>query len=69
INVEINNSAYIVFFIAYLFISLKYPFLENFDVIDYLVVFLINISMSILLARKFINKQVKKTLYTTLRAE
>jgi len=61
--------AYIVFFIAYLFISLKYPFLENFDVIDYLVVFLINISMSILLARKFINKQVKKTLYTTLRAE
>ena len=61
--------AYIVFFIAYLFISFKYPFLENFDVIDYLVVFLINISMSILLARKFINKQVKKTLYTTLRAE
>lgn len=61
--------AYIVFFVFYFFIKDYYPFLVNLKILDYIVVFLINVGLSLLIARKFIVKQIQATLFTNLRAE
>ena len=42
-------------------------FLNTFKVMDYIIVFIINIILSILIASRFIKKQVQKSLYTNLR--
>lgn len=64
-----NILAYILFFIIYQFIKTDYPFLKNLEFSDYVLLFLINIGLALLVARRFINKQVRKSLYTTLRLE
>lgn len=72
IRIELITSfivAYIIFFVAYTFIKKYIPFLNTFKVMDYIIVFIINIILSILIASRFIKKQVQKSLYTNLRME
>ena len=72
IRIELLGSflvSYIIFFTSYIVIKEYYPFLENLRITDYLIILLINIALSLLIARRFINKQVSKTLYSNLRSE
>lgn len=61
--------AYFGFLIVYRFIAFKYDFLSSLFLKDYLIVYFVNINLALLLASRFIKRQVSKSLYTTLRSE
>jgi putative ABC transport system permease protein len=62
-------SAYLIFFILYQFIKSYMPFLHYFVFKDYLILGLINVFLAFIIARRYINLQAKKSLFSSLRSE
>lgn len=59
--------AYAMYFVLYIFIEDVFPMLENYIFNDYLAIIIINLLLSLLIARLFIKSIEKKTLSTSLK--
>jgi len=65
-----NTFAYLVFLVSYFLLIKKFnAFLTYFRLFDYVLIYLINFLLALLIARRFIKRQVNKTLYQSLKVE